>query len=315
MSMSFKSIVVSILCAALASCHATNRETASQPSTLRTITLPRFQANLPEGPGREAFASSCLSCHSARYISIQPPLTAAKWEESVRKMIKTYAAPIAEEQVPQIVQYLMATKEADPNPWSAMTPVLMASVDTQTLKPSADLERGAQVYAQNCASCHGAKGAGDGATANTMLPRPTDLTSNRYSDETLSAALLKGVPATAMPGYSSLPKQDLPAVLAFTKNLGVKKTSPAAASDEAKALFVKNCIECHGEFGSGDGMTAASLPRPPTNFRAQQPRHDYALRVISEGVAGTAMPAWKTKLSQPQRQLLADYVRTFYAGD
>src|SRR3954468_1094967 len=75
------------------------------------IVLPRYQANLPPGPGREAFAVNCLSCHSSRYITMQPPMTAAKWEENVRKMMKTYAAPIAEEQVQPIVQYLTAAKE------------------------------------------------------------------------------------------------------------------------------------------------------------------------------------------------------------
>src|SRR6187397_1251971 len=101
MSTSHKKFIIGILCAALASCHTMKPSSdAPKSSTVHTIALPRFQSNLPEGPGREAFASSCLSCHSARYISIQPPLTAAKWEESVRKMMKTYAAPIAEEQVP-----------------------------------------------------------------------------------------------------------------------------------------------------------------------------------------------------------------------
>ena len=31
---------------------------------VRRIELPRFQSNLPEGAGREAFAAACLSCHS-----------------------------------------------------------------------------------------------------------------------------------------------------------------------------------------------------------------------------------------------------------
>ena len=59
-----------------------------------------YQPVLPvaAGPGREAFANGCLTCHSTRYIAMQPPLTAAKWEENVRKMMKTYGAHVAEEQ-------------------------------------------------------------------------------------------------------------------------------------------------------------------------------------------------------------------------
>src|SRR4051812_15009928 len=63
-------------------------------STVHAIDLPRYAPTLPQAPGRDVFAVACLSCHSTRYITMQPPLTAAKWEESVRKMMKTYAAPI-----------------------------------------------------------------------------------------------------------------------------------------------------------------------------------------------------------------------------
>lgn len=39
----------------------------------------------------------------------------------------------------------------------------------------ATLARGAQVYAQNCAACHGTKGYGDGPAASQLSPRPADL--------------------------------------------------------------------------------------------------------------------------------------------
>ena len=46
---------------------------------------------------------------------------------------------------------------------------------------SATLERGAQVYAQNCASCHGAKGYGDGPAGEQLSPRPADLSRLAHS--------------------------------------------------------------------------------------------------------------------------------------
>lgn len=39
----------------------------------------------------------------------------------------------------------------------------------------ATLRRGAEVYAQNCASCHGAKGYGDGPAGQRLSPRPANL--------------------------------------------------------------------------------------------------------------------------------------------
>src|SRR5436305_8947308 len=35
-------------------------------SSAKTIALPHYQANLPDAPGRDAFAVGCLSCHTTR---------------------------------------------------------------------------------------------------------------------------------------------------------------------------------------------------------------------------------------------------------
>src|SRR2546430_2226893 len=77
------------------------------------------------------------------------------------------------------------------------------------LSKSNDMQRGAMLYAQNCASCHGAQGKGDGTQAAGMLPKPTDLTAERYSMKALSEALYYGVPATPMPSFNRLPVEDL----------------------------------------------------------------------------------------------------------
>src|ERR1051325_729480 len=106
-------LILAGLILAVASCRS-QRQTQAEPapkpqadSAVHAIELPRYQPNLPAAPERDVFAVACLSCHSARYVTMQPPMTAAKWEESVRKMIKTFGAPITEQQVPQIVQYIM----------------------------------------------------------------------------------------------------------------------------------------------------------------------------------------------------------------
>ena len=47
--------------------------------------------------------------------------------------------------------------------------------------------RGAAVYAMFCASCHGARGAGDGPLAANLDPKPADHSDGRYMN-TLSDA-------------------------------------------------------------------------------------------------------------------------------
>src|SRR2546423_7036147 len=144
----------------------------------KSIMLPKYQPNLPEAPGRELFASACLSCHSERYISMQPKMNATKWEESVRKMIKTFGAPVAEEQVPVIVQYLMAAKENHPAmAWNTLAPALPTTAPVIEPDPKTrdkDRREGRTSYALHCASCHGRKGAGDGSSASLLLPKPTN---------------------------------------------------------------------------------------------------------------------------------------------
>ena len=46
----------------------------------------------------------------ARYALEQPPLPRKTWEAEVDKMRKTYGAPVADEDVPAIVAYLVAVR-------------------------------------------------------------------------------------------------------------------------------------------------------------------------------------------------------------
>jgi sulfite dehydrogenase (cytochrome) subunit B len=71
--------------------------------------LPDETAQLRPGPGVET-AVVCQACHSADYISTQPPREGkAFWQSEVQKMIKVYKAPIPESDVAVIVDYLAAT--------------------------------------------------------------------------------------------------------------------------------------------------------------------------------------------------------------
>jgi hypothetical protein len=70
---------------------------------------PGETAELKPGPGVET-AIVCQACHSADYISTQPPREGkAFWQAEVQKMIKVYKAPIAESDAAIIVDYLAAT--------------------------------------------------------------------------------------------------------------------------------------------------------------------------------------------------------------
>lgn len=75
-----------------------------------------------------------------------------------------------------------------------------------------DLARGAQLYRENCASCHGAQGDGRGPAAQRMEPPPVDFTDRARARERSVFALYQvidqGLEGTAMQSFSHLPAQD-----------------------------------------------------------------------------------------------------------
>ena len=73
------------------------------------ITLPPEPLKLKPGAGSELATGQCLVCHSAHYISTQPVFPRAFWKASVEKMQKKYGAPIPDNQVAPLVEYLVHT--------------------------------------------------------------------------------------------------------------------------------------------------------------------------------------------------------------
>ncbi len=64
--------------------------------------------DLTPGDGLQDVRIYCNTCHSPRYITMQPPLPAATWEAEVNKMNKTFGAGIPEDSTRKIILYLQA---------------------------------------------------------------------------------------------------------------------------------------------------------------------------------------------------------------
>lgn len=78
------------------------------------ITLPPETATLKPGPGADLANSICLTCHSADYVSTQPRLSRAAWTAGVQKMKTKYGAPILDNQVDPLVEYLVKNYGSEP---------------------------------------------------------------------------------------------------------------------------------------------------------------------------------------------------------
>ena len=65
---------------------------------------------MPAGPGRETLLTSCVVCHTPRYVLDQPPLPRKTWQAEIDKMRSTYGAPVSDADAPAILEYLVAVR-------------------------------------------------------------------------------------------------------------------------------------------------------------------------------------------------------------
>ena len=82
------------------------------PAVTKTFTPPPDGVLLKASPlpGYAKAQAVCSSCHSAEYMQYQPP-TAARpyWDAMVKRMKGVFKAPIADDDMPAIVDYLAKT--------------------------------------------------------------------------------------------------------------------------------------------------------------------------------------------------------------
>lgn len=102
-------------------------------------------------------------------------------------------------------------------------------------------------------------------------------------------------------------------------------SSPArlhAQDAPGKAVYDRWCAGCHGLTGAGDGDGATfMLPRPRdftkgvyqirTTTSGSLPTDADLLQVVDQGMPGTAMPAWRERLSDRERADVISYIKTF----
>jgi mono/diheme cytochrome c family protein len=99
--------------------------------------------------------------------------------------------------------------------------------------------KGQQVFAQQCASCHGAAGHGDGPAAGALNPKPRNFTladgwKNGRTVSGIMKTLANGLPPSAMPSFSSISVEDRFALAHYVRSLGPE--APADSPAELAAL-------------------------------------------------------------------------------
>jgi len=177
------------------------------------------------------------------------------------------------------------------------------------------LVRGAAVYQEQCAQCHGPTGRGDGPKAKHLEGPPPASLADRQAMSTVSPVdvyrkLTIGVAGTAMPQFEeTLSPDDRWAVATYVATLRVD----VGTVREGEGRYATTCASCHGATGGGDGPLAATLSvRPPAlrDLAVQGRFTDRELeQLILRGRPGTAMPGFARTLDPGDAAKIVAFLR------
>lgn len=128
--------------------------------------------------------------------------------------------------------------EAPPSKGRDLPPVDPDTV--MTPNPSL-LAKGEKLFKQNCTSCHGDSGHGDGPAAGTLNPRPRDFSqpnawTNGYRIADVFKTITNGVKGTGMASFDFIRPVDRIALVHYVRSLGSfdhGKEDPAASKELA----------------------------------------------------------------------------------
>ena len=205
---------------------------------------------------------------------------------------------------------------------------------------------GALLYAGNCSVCHGDVGSGATWGQASLDPPPRNFTTDdslaELSRDRMIASVNYGRPGTAMVGFSSqlseleiidivdYVRQELMGLAgdAGNKSLSLPATDTipttgvdmqadmpgGLAGDHVRgvALYMQNCVACHGAKGDGEGPRAYFIIPRPRDFLSRASRgtlnRPTLFGAIRNGIPGTEMPAWGTVLEDQQIADVSEYV-------
>lgn len=137
-----------------------------------------------------------------------------------------------------------------------------------------DLERGKQVFAQNCASCHGATGHADTPAAAALTPHPANFHDPAVGDPLspyrVYTTVRFGIEKTAMLPFSSMSDDDRWNVAFYVMGLRYEAAPEAAPAYPLAELATKSDAELSRELAA-TGAPAAKIPALLADLRRRAP--------------------------------------------
>ena len=181
------------------------------------------------------------------------------------------------------------------------------------------VEHGAHVYAEQCASCHGADG--EGMAGPALRDTPLDAA-------TFERLVRRGVPGTVMTAYAVeeggplrntdiagltdlamhwelAPEEDAATESETTHSDSAETTTePAPSSSAAAESYSSSCAACHGANREGvDGLAPALTPDSLAGDDRER-----ITEAISDGISGSSMPSFAASLSAAEIETLVTFL-------
>ena len=214
--------------------------------------------------GEQLYVRHCAVCHGDKgsgavwtQSSLNPPprnFTAALRDELTRERMITsvsYGRPgtammpfrsrLSDQEIATVVDYIRASFLGTAVPAPEQTP--LAQVDMTLPFPNGlrgDADMGKRFFDNNCFTCHGKEGNGEGPRSGFLVPKPrnflTPESRQRFNRPALFAAVRDGVRGTVMPSWGKvLSDQEIANVAeyVFTAFIHPQADPPAAASSPA----------------------------------------------------------------------------------
>ncbi len=167
---------------------------------------------------------------------------------------------------------------------------------------------GEQLYAENCAPCHGQAGMGDGPVAADSPDVPTafadpDVVWQNSPAELFHTTKFGRIQNTMPPWRNQMTDREIWDTVAFAWSLHTSQVDIA----DGEAIYQESCAACHGESGAGDGPDASGDINDFTDMT----------KTMAQS-AETWMNGWQdahpevgADLTQDEQRAVLNYIRTF----
>jgi len=212
---------------------------------------------------------------------------------------------------------LSLAADVTPPPDQIQEPAVQGGLDSpsELLYPLVppDPSKGAAIFTDKCAPCHGADGFGDGPRS-VGLPNPVAAIGTRgVARESTPiqwyTVVSQGNIERFMPPFKSLTERQRWDVVAYTYSL----SAPPESVAEGAVLFQAACTNCHGEGGKGDGPHVYTFSVPPPDFSDQEYMAAKSGADFYKAIVGGIlpdMPPFEDQFSENERWALSDYIRS-----